>query len=85
MFHTATVSVSSEFVKCDCCVAGYDVSTKKSYNDTIRKFDKTVGLKYLKGMHINDSKCVPQLRCRQQMPMRFMLLCHVAETEQQAV
>ena len=37
------------------------MSTKETYNQTIRSFDKTVGLKYLKGMHINDSKCVPHL------------------------
>ena len=74
------VSVSS-----DCCVAGYDVSTKKSYNDTIRKFNKIVGLKYLKGMHINDSKCVPHLLCQHPTPIRMPLPCHVADTVQQAV
>lgn len=66
-------------------MAGYDVSTKKSYNDTIRNFDKTVGLKYLKGMHINDSKCVPHLLGGHQTPMRSLLLRHVCETVQQAV
>ena len=37
--------------------AGYDVSTRESYEETIRSFNDTVGLKFLKGMHINDSKC----------------------------
>ena len=56
--HTSPVFTSWQSSVCNgCCVAGYDVSTKKTYNDTIRSFDKTVGLKYLKGMHINDSKC----------------------------
>lgn len=36
--------------------AGYDVSTRESYEETIRSFNDTVGLKFLKGMHINDSK-----------------------------
>ena len=67
------------------CVTGYDVSTKKSYNDTIRKFDKTVGLKYLKGMHINDSKCAPHLLCGHQAPLRSLRLCQTALNMQQAV
>ena len=36
--------------------AGYDIRTKEAYEQTMRKFDETVGFKYLKGMHINDSK-----------------------------
>lgn len=40
-----------------CALAGYDVSTPESYEATIASFDEIVGLKYLKGMHINDSKC----------------------------
>jgi deoxyribonuclease-4 len=36
--------------------AGYDIRTKEAYNETMEKFDETVGFKYLKGMHINDSK-----------------------------
>ncbi len=52
------------------CVAGYDVSTEESYNETIRSFDATVGLKYLKGMHINDSKCAPHLPCGHRAPTR---------------
>ena len=69
----------------DCCVAGYDVSTKKSYDDTIRSFDQTVGLKYLKGMHVNDSKCAPHLLWGHETPMGLLRLCHVAESLQQAV
>ncbi len=40
-----------------CAPAGYDVSTQESYEATMASFDEIVGLKYLKGMHINDSKC----------------------------
>ncbi len=36
--------------------AGYDLRTKEAYEETMKKFDKTIGFKYLKGMHINDSK-----------------------------
>ncbi len=36
--------------------AGYDIRTKEAYENTMKKFDKTIGFKYLKGMHINDSK-----------------------------
>jgi deoxyribonuclease-4 len=36
--------------------AGYDIRTKKAYEETMQEFDEIVGFKYLKGMHINDSK-----------------------------
>jgi len=36
--------------------AGYDIRTKKTYEETMKKFDEIIGFKYLKGMHINDSK-----------------------------
>jgi deoxyribonuclease-4 len=36
--------------------AGYDIRTQEAYEDTMKKFDEIVGFKYLKGMHINDSK-----------------------------
>jgi len=36
--------------------AGYDIRTKEAYEETMEKFQKTVGFKFLKGMHINDSK-----------------------------
>jgi len=36
--------------------AGYDIRTKEAYEETMQKFEETVGFKYLKGMHINDSK-----------------------------
>jgi deoxyribonuclease-4 len=37
-------------------VAGYDIRTKDAYDKTWSDFDTIVGRKYLKGMHINDSK-----------------------------
>lgn len=36
--------------------AGYDLRTKEAYENTMAEFDKIVGFKYLRGMHINDSK-----------------------------
>jgi deoxyribonuclease-4 len=36
--------------------AGYDLRTKDAYENTMKNFDELVGFKYLKGMHINDSK-----------------------------
>ena len=36
--------------------AGYDIRTKDAYEKTMNKFDEVVGFKYLKGMHLNDSK-----------------------------
>jgi len=36
--------------------AGYDIRTKETYEQTMKKFDEVIGFKYLKGMHINDSK-----------------------------
>lgn len=36
--------------------AGYDLKSEKAFNDVFDEFDKVVGIKYLKGMHLNDSK-----------------------------
>lgn len=36
--------------------SGYEIRTKESFEATFALFDKIVGFKYLKGMHINDSK-----------------------------
>ena len=36
--------------------AGFEIRSRESYDDTFNKFDEIVGFKYLKGMHINDSK-----------------------------
>ncbi len=44
------------FDTCHGFVAGYDIKSKDGYEATWEKFDKTIGLKYLKGMHLNDAK-----------------------------
>jgi len=41
---------------CHMFAAGYDIRTPESFNRVLEQFDKLVGLKYLKGMHLNDSK-----------------------------
>ncbi len=41
---------------CHTFAAGYDLSTPEGYEHTWREFDRIVGLQYLKGIHLNDSK-----------------------------
>lgn len=40
---------------CHIFAAGYDIRTKDAYEATIAAFKKTVGMKYLKAIHLNDS------------------------------
>ncbi len=40
---------------CHLFVSGYDIRTKEEYDKTWEEFDRVIGFKYLKGMHINDS------------------------------
>jgi deoxyribonuclease-4 len=47
---------------CHTFTAGYDLRTKKTFKATMDEFDKVVGIKYLSGMHLNDSK--PDLGAR---------------------
>jgi len=41
---------------CHMFTAGYDIRTRETYDATWEEFDAIIGFKYLKGMHINDSK-----------------------------
>ncbi|MCX6785653.1 MAG: deoxyribonuclease IV [Candidatus Komeilibacteria bacterium] len=41
---------------CHAFASGYDLRNKESINQTIKKFDSIIGLKYLKLIHANDSK-----------------------------
>jgi len=36
--------------------AGYNLSTKKGLDETLKEFDRLIGLKYLHLLHLNDSK-----------------------------
>ncbi|KAM9992742.1 hypothetical protein ACTFIY_010180 [Dictyostelium cf. discoideum] len=41
---------------CHMFAAGYNISTKSNCDVIFQEFDKVVGFKYLKGVHLNDSK-----------------------------
>jgi deoxyribonuclease-4 len=41
---------------CHAYTSGYDVKTKEGFTDTFKKFTDIIGINYLKGMHLNDSK-----------------------------
>ena len=36
--------------------AGYDLSSEEAFRNTFEEFDRAVGFKWLRGMHLNDSK-----------------------------
>jgi len=40
---------------CHSFAAGYDIRTKKGWEDTLKTFDKQVGIKHLYALHLNDS------------------------------
>jgi deoxyribonuclease IV len=41
---------------CHTFTSGYDLRTKDVFDKTFEEFEKIVGFKYLRGMHLNDSK-----------------------------
>ncbi|CAH01689.1 DNA-(apurinic or apyrimidinic site) lyase APN1 [Kluyveromyces lactis] len=41
---------------CHTYAAGYDISTKNAFDQFWKKFDAIIGFKYLKAIHLNDSK-----------------------------
>jgi deoxyribonuclease-4 len=41
---------------CHIFAAGYDITTRKAYEQTISEFDRIIGLKRLAVIHFNDSK-----------------------------
>ena len=41
---------------CHAYTSGYDVKSAHGFTETFEKFDKIIGLRFLKGMHLNDSK-----------------------------
>jgi deoxyribonuclease-4 len=41
---------------CHIFAAGYPISSEKDYKQTMRQFNKLIGLKRLKAIHVNDSK-----------------------------
>jgi deoxyribonuclease-4 len=41
---------------CHAYTSGYNIKSPEGYIETFNIFDKIIGFKYLRGMHINDSK-----------------------------
>jgi deoxyribonuclease IV len=41
---------------CHTYSAGYDIKTREGFERVFEEFDDVIGFKYLKGMHLNDSK-----------------------------
>ena len=41
---------------CHLYAAGYDIKTREGFHKTIESFIRIIGLDFLKGMHLNDSK-----------------------------
>ncbi|MEZ5195598.1 MAG: deoxyribonuclease IV [Bacteroidales bacterium] len=41
---------------CHTYTAGYDIKSEEGYKKTFEEFELIVGFKYLKGIHLNDSK-----------------------------
>jgi deoxyribonuclease-4 len=44
------------FDTCHAFAAGYDIRTREVYEHTLDELDRVVGLRYLKALHINDTK-----------------------------
>ncbi len=41
---------------CHIFVAGYDIRTPEAWKETLKEFDRAIGLKHLYALHLNDSK-----------------------------
>ena len=41
---------------CHTLAAGYDLSTEMGYRFTMEEYERVIGLKYLRAVHLNDSK-----------------------------
>ncbi|VWU52018.1 apurinic/apyrimidinic endonuclease Apn1, putative [Hepatocystis sp. ex Piliocolobus tephrosceles] len=41
---------------CHTLAAGYDIKTYNNFDNVMKQFDKIVNIKYLKAIHLNDSK-----------------------------
>jgi len=41
---------------CHAFTSGYDIRSREAFEKTFGHFEEVIGLKYLKGMHLNDSK-----------------------------
>ena len=52
----ANGSIGVCFDTCHVFAAGYDLRTKRTYEETIRAFDLALGIERLKAFHVNDSR-----------------------------
>ncbi len=43
---------------CHAFSAGYDLRDKQAYERTMKEFDRIIGLRWLKALHLNDSKAL---------------------------
>jgi deoxyribonuclease-4 len=41
---------------CHAYVSGYDVKSAEGFSETFRKFEEIIGIGYLRGIHLNDTK-----------------------------
>jgi deoxyribonuclease-4 len=41
---------------CHLFASGYDIRTPEAFDTTLEEFDRRIGLRYLRGMHLNDAK-----------------------------
>lgn len=41
---------------CHAFAAGYDVATEKGFDSMMVDFENIIGIEYLRGVHLNDSK-----------------------------
>lgn len=51
---TARVGVCLD--TCHLFASGYDIRTEATFTQTFAEFERIVGMRYLRGMHLNDSK-----------------------------
>lgn len=54
---------------CHAFAAGYDLSTPESFEACFAEFDRLIGMKFLRGMHLNDSKGVFSGRLDRHAPL----------------
>jgi len=56
---------------CHLFAAGYDIRSEKGYKNTLREFDRLVGIKTIKAFHVNDS--------RKDLGSRVDRHCHIGQ------
>ena len=54
---------------CHAFAAGYDIRTREAFDRTFAEFDRIVGFKYLRGMHLNDAMKIIGSRVDRHTPL----------------